>query len=311
MAKTEAPMRGLTRTQILDRIDKLAVWSRASERAPHKPLLILYALGRLQRGLPEEVAYTELEGDLRLLLQEFGPARKTDHPEYPFWRLQTSGLWEVVSDREVRARRSNSDPPRSELLGANARGRFTDEVVRAFRSNGDLVGDVAQRLLDGHFAETYHADILDVVGLDADRAPASRRRRDPQFRAKVLTAYEYRCAVCGLDLRLGSRSVALEAAHIMWHQAGGPDVESNGLCLCSLHHKLFDRGVFTVAEGTGDLLASEEAVGSGDFEHALLRHHGRPICQPQRPEARPALRYLAWHRRLVFRERPRHLPSHT
>ena len=29
-------------------------------------------------------------------------------------------------------------------------------------------------------------------------------------------------------------------------QAGGPDHESNGLALSSLHHKLFDMGVFTV-----------------------------------------------------------------
>ncbi len=40
--------------------------------------------------------------------------------------------------------------------------------------------------------------------------------------------------------------MAIEAAHIKWHQAGGPDIEQNGIALCSMHHKLFDRGVFTI-----------------------------------------------------------------
>src|SRR5262245_53672563 len=35
---------------ILKRFDRLNVWSRGGQRAPHKPLLVLYALGRLSRG---------------------------------------------------------------------------------------------------------------------------------------------------------------------------------------------------------------------------------------------------------------------
>src|SRR5436189_6378643 len=38
-------------------------------------------------------------------------------------------------------------------------------------------------------------------------------------------------------------------AHIRWHQAGGPDIENNGLALCVLHHKTFDLGAFTLSEG--------------------------------------------------------------
>ena len=46
------------------------------------------------------------------------------------------------------------------------------------------------------------------------------RRRDPSFRQRVLVAYEYQCAVCGLDLRICGITIALEAAHVRWHQAG-------------------------------------------------------------------------------------------
>ena len=56
------------------------------------------------------------------------------------------------------------------------------------------------------------------------------------IRAKVLLAYQYRCAVCGHDLRMGQQSIGLEAAHIKWFQANGPDEVPNGIAMCSLHH---------------------------------------------------------------------------
>jgi putative restriction endonuclease len=67
-----------------------------------------------------------------------------------------------------------------------------------------------------------------------------------------------------------------------WHQAGGPDHESNGLALCALHHKTFDLGVFTL-NPEGLLLVSHQAHGTAGFEEALMRHHGRSVRPAQRP----------------------------
>ena len=122
----------------------------------------------------------------------------------------------------------------------------------------------------------------------------------------MLTAYEWRCAVCGLDVRLGSASIVLEAAHIKWHQAGGPDEESNGLALCVLHHKTFDRGAFTL-DRSGVLLVSDQVNGTVGLEEALLRHHGRPTRPPQRPEWAPKVEHLDGHGREVFAGQARHL----
>jgi putative restriction endonuclease len=115
----------------------------------------------------------------------------------------------------------------------------------------------------------------------------------------VLRAYEYRCAVCGFDVRLGSVSIALDAAHIRWHQAGGPDVESNGLALCVLHHKTFDIGAFTVTDGV--LLVSDQANGTAGFQESLLAYHGKPIRAAQRTDWEPVEEYLEWHGREVFK----------
>src|SRR5688572_19120700 len=79
---------------VLQRFDDLGVWKQGDQRAPHKPLLVLYALGRWQRGLAE-VTSRAAEPDLTALRREFGPARKSDHPEQPFWRLQRDDVWAV------------------------------------------------------------------------------------------------------------------------------------------------------------------------------------------------------------------------
>jgi len=102
----------------------------------------------------------------------------------------------------------------------------------------------------------------------------------------------------GLPYRLAV--IALDAAHIRWHQAGGPDVESNGLALCTLHHKVFDLGAFTVNRD-GVLLVSDQAHGTEGFHEALMSRHGKQVRPPQRQEWKPAPSSLAWHAREVFK----------
>lgn len=284
----------------LDRFDRLAVWSRGDQRAPHKPLLVLYALGRWCRGDQTPVAYSDVDSDLTELLKEFGPPRQSHHPEYPFWRLQNDGVWTVSSTAPMPSRQGNTDPPKSALLANAATGGFTEDVKAALQASPALAGKIAGLLLERHFPETLHADILQAVGLDLMTPQAAGRKRDPGFRKRILTAYEYRCAVCGFDLRLAGASVALDAAHIRWVQAAGPDEEANGLALCVLHHKLFDLGAFTVGKD-GVVLVSEQAHGTGGFDETLLRHHGREARRPQRPEWIPSHEHLDWHVREVFR----------
>ena len=176
-------------------------------------------------------------------------------------------------------------------------------MLDLLRGNPVLLNEAASHVLAAHFPASLHPDIVAAVGLATDAAWVIRQRRDPRFRHRVLVAYGYRCAVCGFDVRINNLTVALEAAHIQWHQARGPDEAANGLALCAVHHKLFDFGAFAV-EVSGDLLVSEHVNGGG-IEDTLLRFHRRPIARPARDEQVPAPRFLAWHRREVFKEGPR------
>ena len=132
------------------------------------------------------------------------------------------------------------------------------------------------------------------------RARSGRRRRDSGFRERVLRAYEYRCCVCGFDLRIGQVSAGLEAAHIQWHHVGGPDVEPNGLALCALHHKLFDLGAFTVELTEHRVVFSQHAIAGDRGAQGELRHYGHPVLAPQQVDMRPAAGFLTWNLKNVF-----------
>jgi putative restriction endonuclease len=287
--------------KLSERFEALNVWQRGSTRAPHKPLLVLLALGALARG-QRSLSFEEVEPKLEELLKEFGPPRKSNQAEYPFWRLQNDGLWLVTADRPMQRRASNSDARVSELRAANARGEFSPDVQAELLKQPGAIESVARQVLEENFPETLHRDILDAVGLNDATSAASRRRRDPNFRAAVLVAYQYRCAMCGLDLRLGNVTVGLDAAHIKWHQAKGPDTVDNGIVFCTLHHKLFDFGAFTVSNELR-FLVSEHVNGSRAVDEVLLRYHGQALDKPRRAEERPNPEHLTWHRSEVFKER--------
>jgi putative restriction endonuclease len=290
----------MTSESVIDQFDRLNVWSRGDQRAPHKPLLVLYALARWRRGETADIPFKDVGADLTVLLKEFGPPRQSHHPEYPFWRLQNDGVWAVHAAGPLTPRESSTDAKKSDLLAKDATGGFSPEVRAALQADPMLVTQIAARLLENHFPESIHPDILAAVGLTLGQEKAASRKRDPQFRQRVLVAYEYRCAVCGFDVRLGSVSIALDAAHIRWFQAGGPDEESNGLALCVLHHKTFDLGAFTVNQD-GVLFVSDQAHGTEGFHEALMSRHGKPVRPPQRQEWKPAPASLDWHAREVFK----------
>ncbi|MFE7776594.1 phosphorothioated DNA-binding restriction endonuclease [Streptomyces sp. NPDC057445] len=290
----------------LERTAKLRQWTRSGTRAPHKPLLLLYALGRFQEDADSELRYSAVEQDLQQLLTEYGPPNRTT-PAYPFHHLVSDGVWEVRTDRGPGSPGSGL----RDLRDSGATGQLAPGLRQALRGEPDLLHRIARSLLDLHFPPSLHSELCEAVGLDLEAAETSqlstarRQRRDRRMRELVLTAYEYRCAFCGYDGRIGAVPVGLEAAHVRWWAFDGPDDVDNGLCLCSLHHKLFDKGVLGVDDDYR-ILVSQRFVGhspaSRDHVIALA---GRPLVGPQ-PGTRPvAADHRAWHTSQVFHGSPR------
>lgn len=289
------------RGEIEQRLQNLNVWKRGDERAPHKPLLLLIALARLEAGEPRLMPYREVGKQLGKLLEQYGRPSKSYHPEYPFWHLQSDQIWEVPGADGYSTNSGKKSISNKELRDQDARGGLRNDVQTLLQEDAGLRRGIVAQLLARHFPDSLHSEILDAVGLSLGQVLPPPSRRDPRFREAVLEAYEFRCAVCGLDLRIGPAHFCLEAAHIRWHQADGPDEVSNGLALCVLHHKALDRGVIGVNEDRQVLVSAKLAGGAGR-EELFLRHEGEPLHTPYSQDMLPRLEHIEWHRREVFHE---------
>lgn len=302
----------MNRSHILQAFERIRVWQQGDKRAPHKPLLVLLALGRLQRGETAVVEFRHIDAPLKNLIDEFGPTGAGKNRHLPFWHLasdDSGDLWQLTGPANILERARGATPSLTELRQNHIAGGFSPAVQAALQNDPSLLEEVAHHLLNAHFPETLHADILAAVGLNlmgsglarSGNIEYNRRHRDPGFRGRVLRAYEYRCCVCGFDLRLGQQTIGLEAAHIKWFQAGGPDVESNGLALCALHHKIFDLGAFTILPDDYKLVFSQQVVGGEATKSTVLAQHGKPLIKPQSRDYLPAGSFLAWHEKEVFK----------
>jgi putative restriction endonuclease len=105
------------------------------------------------------------------------------------------------------------------------------------------------------------------------------RLHQARFRARVVPAYDSRCAICSLkELRL------LDAAHIVGDiEFGGEATVRNGLSLCTIHHRAFDQNLVGVSPDYV-VHASERLLDDNDgpMLDLLKRFHQTPLHVPRR-----------------------------
>jgi putative restriction endonuclease len=113
---------------------------------------------------------------------------------------------------------------------------------------------------------------------------AKVRLHQARFRGCVLTAYRDQCTICRLkEIRL------LDAAHIVGDaDPEGEAVVSNGLSLCSIHHKAYDEDLMGVSPDftvhiSQRLLADED----GPMLEVLKTFEGVPIALPRSRSLHP------------------------
>jgi putative restriction endonuclease len=110
------------------------------------------------------------------------------------------------------------------------------------------------------------------------------RVHQARFRGRVVPAYGERCAICRLrETRL------LDAAHIVGDlEEEGEAVVSNGVSLCSIHHRAFDQDLVAITPDyevrVARRLLDED---DGPMLEVLKEFHGEPIVIPARAVLRP------------------------
>ena len=177
-------------------------------------------------------------------------------------------------------------------------GAMWDEMQadwEAFAVNADaaMVGfGVAADAID---EVTVESDV-DYTGIDRP-AQVAVRIGQAFFRRAVLSAYDYKCCITGLNV--GS---LLVASHIVpWRADPSNRLNPrNGLCLSALHDRSFDAGIITVAEDMTVRVSKEFSAGRDEFfESAITRYNGRPISLPEKFQ--PDHKFLQYHREHIYR----------
>ncbi len=294
--------------EVLARLAALRQHRQSGRRSPHKPLLVLLALGRLATTGSSELPWSDAQTQLANLISEFGPTSKTSPPQsaaYPFTRLRSDGIW--VLDRDVPM--DNVGP----LAAQQVTGQFESALESVLAADPGLIASAARTLVESHFPATIASDVLSAVGFDpdtvlhvADRLPTppavAQRRRDPRWRAAIIQAWDRQCAFCGFDGQLHGATVGIDAAHVRWFALDGPDSLDNGLALCALHHKLFDRGVLGIGQSMR-IHVSDTYTARTTAGRALYDLHNNPL-RTRPGTALPADDHLSWHRREVFKGQP-------
>lgn len=283
----------------VERLVSLRQHQHGGKRSPHKPLLVLLALGELASTGSSEVPWSLAEQRLAELIASFGPPSRTAASQsaaYPFTRLRSDGVWVLSADVPM----DRVGP----LADADPVGRLTPELEAALTDTPTLLA-TARALVDAEFPPTVAADVLMAVGLDPDAvysetvAARPDRRRRATWPAEILAAWNRQCSFCGYDGQLGAGTVGIEAAHVRWFNFGGPDALDNGLALCSLHHKLFDRGVLGLS-GDYRIKVSNEFTARTPAGQLVYELADR-VLRPRRGASLPAHKHLAWHDREVFK----------
>lgn len=210
------------------------------------------------------------------------------------------GLMQCMADRvpigvfrQVKAKPS----PRYEVLGiamvSNWDGGFfyLDGVTqdrRAHPRGPEAQLDFYRGLFDDRKKEIGILDPTNMI--DARKRVLTtiiQREGQSDFRTRLLSAYENRCAFTGYDAPR-----ALDAAHIVPYQGSRTNHVSNGLLLRGDIHTLFDVGLVGVDESKMKLLVKDELRST---EYRALA--GSAIALPHDIALLPSKQLLEHHRK--------------
>jgi putative restriction endonuclease len=133
--------------------------------------------------------------------------------------------------------------------------------------------------------ESFHPhDILD--GRKKTISTIVQRQGQPDFRRKLLEAYNGRCAISEYNV-----IEALEAAHIIPYRGPQTNHPSNGLLLRADLHTLFDLGLIAIDTKNMAVIISPSLIGT-----AYHKFVGKVLHLPQNESVSPSREALNEHR---------------
>ncbi len=284
---------------LIEKIDAINVYKKGTNRAPHKPLYLLFLLASQQKRMPRMLAFSEVNRVLSEALRLFGQRTACVNPEYPFWRLQNDRLSEVhpASPSVYELRQSNNDPKKSSLLKNRSEGGLIKSDFDLLAKHPELFNEACHRILDHHFPVSIHEELLNFFEIDLGlQSTPPDHVTSYDFKSAVLLEYGFRCAISGFQSSPVVKHAGIESAELVWRNHGGPSTVSNAIAMSTLHRKLFHLGLFTIDDDYTIRLSPDLGIAN-----SVGLKSGKSMSLPSTASLFPSLTSLAWHRRWVFR----------
>jgi putative restriction endonuclease len=309
------------------RSDRNARWpSVALNRSPYKPLLLLSVIDLFAQG--SIVAnLVEISADLSELFSIYCalvlPSDWRSNIAMPFFHLSREGFWHLVPlpGKEIvvssgRLLRSVS------LLTDNVQGARLDEDLFVLLCQEKPRGMLRTALIETYFASEIWPKLIEQSSINAEafeyslilleqarqhkvrEGQAAQKEyqqpaRDQGFRRAVVTAYDHRCALCGVRMLTPAGHTAVAAAHIIPWSVSHNDDPRNGIALCHLCHWTFDEGLMGVSPDYV-VMASPQLAARENVPGHLATLNGRGMIGPNEQQLWPERNSLKWHLRKVF-----------
>ena len=306
--------------------------------SPHKPFLLLIIIEMLESGelCENRIPFGEIEkkkpffADLIAVFNSGNTRNWQPSLHNPFFHLKTNGFWHLEPP-ELQSRPAATTPTAAYLRNMDATAKL-DESLFVLLVIPDYREMLRQMLINTYFSNIRHK-IEQVIEkhralreehIEGDienyseqlirdtQHPFSMQRdvtsiqvetpvRSAGFRQAIMKIYEYKCAICELNIQAASGASITDAAHIVPFSVSYNDDVRNGMSLCKSHHWAFDAGLIAVNE-EHRVVVSPAMTEQDPTASMLTGLRDREIWLPGEPEHRPAAEALTWHREQAMRQ---------
>jgi putative restriction endonuclease len=291
----------------LERLYNLRRDKRGSHERPHKPVLLLAIFDLLDRGLVTKNEIPLSPDLVKAFNRYFEAVRQHDDQpsiENPYYYLSGDGFWHLVSPPGKPALYEPGNASRPPTIQALRKvyGRFDDELWNTLLADAHSRHQLREALIARYFPE--HREQLAAIAGEKRATPAEDALRDEPpgrdraFRHTILEIYDYRCAACGIRVRISDDFSLVEAAHIIPFSESRNDKPDNGVALCPNHHWAMDRFLIAPCPHT-DHRAGIWRIGQGldsriEGQKELIAMANQPIIPPSEEKFYPAIENLRW-----------------
>lgn len=309
--------------------DALNPWPASTlSRAPHKAFLLLAVFDLIEEGTLTD-NFVQISPDLNdvfsIYWSKLMPTDQLGNLAMPFFHLKSEGFWHLQprpSKEEIlESSGAVTSLPKLKDLVLGAR---LDEELFALLCDASTRQLLRTTLIEACFAPEVHALLLEQSAVNVEAfqycatllEQAKERRieeniqtesakiavRDQGFRRAVVTAYNHRCAMCGVRILTSDGHTAVDAAHIKPWSVSKNDDPRNGFALCKLCHWTFDEGLTGVSPKF-EVVISNQLATNDNLPGYLVTMAQRPIFKPEDKDLWPDVNMVKWHYEKVFRKR--------